>query len=82
MINKESSGSPFFVMPVFSGSWRLNATLAAKTRKLKSLRKESDKVTQEAKRENKSFIIKGRGSSVVEQPIRKLRQRHLNKRPS
>jgi hypothetical protein len=40
----ESSGSAFFVMPVFSGSWRLNATLAAKTRKLKSLRKESDKV--------------------------------------
>ena len=28
---------------------------------------------------NKSFIIKGRGSSVVEQPIRKPRQRHLNK---
>ncbi len=26
--------------------------------------------TQEAKHENKSFIIKGRGSSVVEQPIR------------
>ncbi len=25
---------------------------------------------QEAKHENKSFIIKGRGSSVVEQPIR------------
>ncbi len=26
--------------------------------------------TQEAKEGNKSFIIKGRGSSVVEQPIR------------
>src|SRR6266436_2468294 len=30
----------------------------------------------------KSFSIKGRGSSVVEQPIRKLRQRHLNKQDS
>ncbi len=35
-----------------------------------------------AKHGNKSFIIKGRGSSVVEQPIRKLLQRHLNKRHS
>ncbi|HSY63392.1 MAG TPA: hypothetical protein VK829_02280 [Terriglobales bacterium] len=35
-----------------------------------------------AKQGNKSFIIKGRGSSVVEQPIRKPQQRLLNKRHS
>ena len=33
-------------------------------------RRENASCTQEAKHENKSFIIKGRGSSVVEQPIR------------
>src|SRR6266581_111524 len=35
-----------------------------------------------AKQGNKSFILKGRGSSVVEQPIRKLRQPALNKQDS
>ena len=129
-------------MEVFPGHRQLNSMVDAKTRKLKTLRKESDKVrinlpsffirraigfcwarrekreyfgsgsgsvaiagqqstgwfragdairirieatprrnpertmgsnascTQEAKEGNKSFIIKGRGSSVVEQPIR------------
>ena len=39
----ELSGSPLFVIPVFSGSRQLNSILDAKTRKFKSLRKESDK---------------------------------------
>jgi hypothetical protein len=45
-------------------------------------RKFDANLTQGFERGNKSFIIKGRGSSVVEQPIRKLQQRHLNKRLS
>ena len=45
-------------------------------------RKFDASLTQGVDRGNKSFIIKGRGSSGVEQPIRKLQQRRLNKRLS
>jgi hypothetical protein len=37
------SGSPLFVVEVFSGHRQLNAMVDAKTRKIKTLRKESDK---------------------------------------
>jgi len=39
-------------------------------------------VKRRVKRENKFFIIKGRGSSVVEQPIRKPLQGDVDKRDS
>jgi len=42
-VNMEFSGRPLFAVEVFSGYWQLNAMLGAKTRKLKALRKESDK---------------------------------------
>jgi hypothetical protein len=42
-MNIESFGSPLFAMAVLFGYRQLNATLEAKTSKLKTLRKESDK---------------------------------------
>jgi len=42
-MNIESLGSPLFAMAVLFGYRQLNAMLEAKTSKLKSLRKESDK---------------------------------------
>jgi hypothetical protein len=56
---------------------------ATHRRNLDRLQRKFDaNLTQGFDRGNKSFIIKGRGSSVVEQPIRKPQQRRVNKRHS
>ena len=72
----ESSGSPLFVLEVFSGYCQVNAMLDAKTPKLKGLRKESGK----ARIKLLSFLHLGRdrillGASRKARVVRKVEAR-------